>query len=329
LVLSAKKKKKKKKLNNSYLGQVKGEGAIYIVYDNEEPVFNPEKKLYYVQEKRAEENKSWIHYIGLPESYNLLIEELPEGEEIPKPNSTSAPYHVKASFVLDSFKYKEWMTPTDYEHQKRTNLKRSVEEVTNSSTSEELNSSPSKKAKTPLVKDEDNTMDDIITPTPLTPAGEEEEEEEVETEVEQTPTPITPAQAPPQPQAPLLPIDLSAVPLPEEDPQRYLSIQQHEIVIPSYAAWFDITAVNIIESRALPEFFNDRNKSKTPTNYKEYRDFMINTYRMNPVEYLTITACRRNLTGDVCAILRVHAFLEQWGLINYQVSYLYFSNKAC
>nr|AFJ24742.1 SWI/SNF complex subunit SMARCC-1 [Schmidtea mediterranea] len=36
-------------------------------------------------------------------------------------------------------------------------------------------------------------------------------------------------------------------------------------------------------------------------------------------EYLTFTACRRNLTGDVCSILRVHAFLEQWGLINYQV----------
>ncbi len=31
------------------------------------------------------------------------------------------------------------------------------------------------------------------------------------------------------------------------------------------------------------------------------------------------TACRRNLAGDVCAIMRVHAFLEQWGLINYQV----------
>lgn len=25
------------------------------------------------------------------------------------------------------------------------------------------------------------------------------------------------------------------------------------------------------------------------------------------------------LLGDVCAIMRVHAFLEQWGLINYQV----------
>jgi len=35
---------------------------------------------------------------------------------------------------------------------------------------------------------------------------------------------------------------------------------------------------------------------------------------------LTVTACRRNLAGDVCAIIRVHAFLEQWGLINYQVA---------
>ena len=50
-----------------------------------------------------------------------------------------------------------------------------------------------------------------------------------------------------------------------------------------------------------------------------YRNFMIDTYRLNPMEYLSATACRRNLAGDVCAIMRVHAFLEQWGLVNYQV----------
>ena len=53
--------------------------------------------------------------------------------------------------------------------------------------------------------------------------------------------------------------------------------------------------------------------------YMAYRNFMVDTYRLNPNEYLTITACRRNLAGDVCAIMRIHAFLEQWGLINYQV----------
>lgn len=77
--------------------------------------------------------------------------------------------------------------------------------------------------------------------------------------------------------------------------------------------------IHNIERKALPEFFNNRNRSKTPAVYKDYRDFMINTYRLNPAEYLTVTACRRNLAGDVCAIMRVHSFLEQWGLINYQV----------
>ena len=46
---------------------------------------------------------------------------------------------------------------------------------------------------------------------------------------------------------------------------------------------------------------------------------MIETYRLRPAQYLTITACRRSLAGDVCAIARVHAFLEHWGLINYDV----------
>lgn len=105
--------------------------------------------------------------------------------------------------------------------------------------------------------------------------------------------------------------------------KNYLIAQTHPIIIPSYAAWFDMASLNDIERKSLPEFFNSRNRSKTPSIYKDYRDFMINTYRLNPSEYLTVTACRRNLAGDVCAIMRVHAFLEQWGLINYQVSPLH------
>uniref|UniRef100_A0A8C5ECV4 SWI/SNF related, matrix associated, actin dependent regulator of chromatin subfamily c member 2 n=1 Tax=Gouania willdenowi TaxID=441366 RepID=A0A8C5ECV4_GOUWI len=96
--------------------------------------------------------------------------------------------------------------------------------------------------------------------------------------------------------------------------------QTHHIIIPSYSAWFDYNwSVKLIERRALPEFFNGKNKSKTPEIFLAYRNFMIDTYRLNPQEYLTSTSCRRNLTGDVCAIMRVHAFLEQWGLVNYQV----------
>ena len=105
----------------------------------------------------------------------------------------------------------------------------------------------------------------------------------------------------------------------ESSAREHLISQTHSIILPSYSTWFDMHKINPIERKALPEFFNNRNRSKTPAVYKDYRDFMINTYRLNPVEYLTVTACRRNLAGDVCAIMRVHAFLEQWGLINYQV----------
>ncbi|PWZ03615.1 hypothetical protein BCV70DRAFT_197815 [Testicularia cyperi] len=105
----------------------------------------------------------------------------------------------------------------------------------------------------------------------------------------------------------------------EEIAKKYLAAQTQEVIIPSYSTWFDMSTINAIEKRSLPEFFNNKNRSKTASIYKDYRDFMINTYRLNPSEYLTFTACRRNLAGDVCAIMRVHAFLEQWGLINYQI----------
>ena len=105
----------------------------------------------------------------------------------------------------------------------------------------------------------------------------------------------------------------------EEQARKYLAAQTHEVIIPSYAAWFDMSKIYPVERRSLPEFFNSRNRSKTPAIYKDYRDFIINTYRLRPTEYLTVTACRRNLAGDVGAIMRVHAFLEQWGLVNYQV----------
>lgn len=99
----------------------------------------------------------------------------------------------------------------------------------------------------------------------------------------------------------------------------YLASQTHPLIIPSYSSWFSLSLIHPIERRSLPEYFSSRNRSKTPSIYKDYRDFMINTYRLNPGEYLTVTACRRNLAGDVGAIMRVHGFLEQWGLINYQV----------
>lgn len=118
-----------------------------------------------------------------------------------------------------------------------------------------------------------------------------------------------------------LPIEIERkTPLDSENSDERLLIQTHAIVIPSYASWFNLSRVHEIEKRSLPEFFNHRNRSKTNDIYTRYRNFMVNTYRLNPAEYLTVTACRRNLVGDACAIMRVHSFLDKWGLINYQVN---------
>lgn len=137
----------------------------------------------------------------------------------------------------------------------------------------------------------------------------------------------TPEAKPPQQEEEEEEEPMEEVTEPEEKPKTPVQViqednvteQTHHIIIPSYAGWFDYNSIHAIERRGLPEFFNGKNKSKTPEVYLAYRNFMIDTYRLNPTEYLTATAARRNLAGDVCAVLRVHAFLEQWGLINYQV----------
>lgn len=96
--------------------------------------------------------------------------------------------------------------------------------------------------------------------------------------------------------------------------------QTHAIVVPSYASWFNMRKIHQIERDSLPEFFNTAHPSKSPKIYANYRNFMINAYRLNPNEHLTLTSCRRNLVGDVGTLMRVHRFLSKWGLINYQVN---------
>lgn len=99
----------------------------------------------------------------------------------------------------------------------------------------------------------------------------------------------------------------------------YSFVQTHEIVIPSYSKWFDLRKIHEIEKKSLPEFFTNRIASKTPEVYVKYRNFMVNVYRLNPNEYFTVTAARRNISGDAAALFRIHKFLTKWGLINYQV----------
>ncbi|CCH40673.1 Chromatin structure-remodeling complex protein [Wickerhamomyces ciferrii] len=105
----------------------------------------------------------------------------------------------------------------------------------------------------------------------------------------------------------------------EEKAKTYLARQTKPIIIPSFASWFEFDSIHEIEKKSLPEFFNNNSRFKTSKSYQDIRNFMIHTYRLNPNEYLTVTATRRNIAADVASIIRLHAFLETWGLINYQI----------
>jgi SWIRM-associated domain at the N-terminal/SWIRM domain/Myb-like DNA-binding domain/Zinc finger, ZZ type len=97
-------------------------------------------------------------------------------------------------------------------------------------------------------------------------------------------------------------------------------LQLHdEVRVPEFSAWFDVDGIHDIERLALPEFFSGSFRSKTDQTYVEIRNFMILTWRRMPSRYLSATAARRQLRGDACSILRVHEFLEHWGLINFEV----------
>lgn len=98
----------------------------------------------------------------------------------------------------------------------------------------------------------------------------------------------------------------------------YLQNQTQPIIIPTFAKWFNIDNIHAIELNYFKEFFSDSNYRNKEI-YKNTRDFIVNTYRLHPFEYLTITAIRRNLNLDIQSIIKIHAFLEKWGIINYQI----------
>ncbi|KAL1493165.1 hypothetical protein ABEB36_011275 [Hypothenemus hampei] len=294
-----------------------------------------------------------MHWYYFPDSFDTWVNLESVGLDsmsVDSPSPRTEPWRVTYTWIFETDQYNEWMSEEDYEVDESGKKKihprlMSVEDLMNPS--EEANSkkkdrkrkrspSPSRREKrksgrnAPMSKknskeDEEDATKDIDDPLP---------EPNV---VEVTQSPNGPAkkdhELQPLKGGSLTELDDQDEKMEEnsqggknsesnahdEGQEDNVTEQTHHIIIPSYSAWFDYNSIHEIEKRAMPEFFNGKNKSKTPEIYLAYRNLMIDTYRLNPTEYITSTACRRNLAGDVCAIMRVHAFLEQWGLINYQV----------
>lgn len=93
-----------------------------------------------------------------------------------------------------------------------------------------------------------------------------------------------------------------------------------EVVVPSTAAWYRDEAVSSIERHSLPEFFDGSSQTKTPETFLHMRNLIVSLFREQPGLHLSVTECRRHLAADVGSVMRLHQFLEHWGLINYNAS---------
>lgn len=284
-----------------------------------------------------------VHWGMQPDSCDSWLSSHEVEGEIEEPPALEKPRKVHAAWVLDTDSFNEWMNDEDYcvdernaplIHRHRIPLK---DEDSQTTPSKKRRRSPSPPASESRKKGKKGRK-----------RGQQEEEPEEDlTKDMEDPTPVPNMEEVVLPKIVNLKKDSENTPVKggvmadlddqdedyagREDEEGRVEIsrflegeenvteQTHHIIIPSYTSWFNNNSIHSIEKRSLPEFFNGKNKSKSPEIYLAYRNFMLDTYRLNPQEYLSSTTCRRNLTGDVCALMRVHAFLEQWGLINYQV----------
>lgn len=325
------------------------EMATHICYSPVDPVEEEYGRPVFKREKMV-----MMHWYYFPNSYDtwISLDISSEGLSNDVPSPKTDPWRIACSWLLETDHYNEWMSEEDYEvtelgHKKIHPLRMSVEDVMNPS-NDDRSKKKQKRKRSPSPPSKVGKRKSGRSPA----IGKKQRPDEMEAEdltkdmEEPTPEPniVEVNSSMPNQNSKkdheLQPLKGGSVTDLEESEERgedsqngknsdsntqddgqedNVTEQTHHIIIPSYSAWFDYNAIHEVEKRALPEFFNGRNKSKTPEIYLAYRNFMVDTYRLNPTEYITSTACRRNLAGDVCAIMRVHAFLEQWGLINYQV----------
>jgi len=336
--LSEKDKEKVKDLVQKRGGRITSDedDATHIIHPKVDP--NPDL---YCRPVFKRGDKCLVHFMMMPDSSDNWGTCFPENEPGDLPEEKADQYHVGVDWVTESEQYNEWMNEEDYEQDGKGNLKvndmnMTYDELENSeekpdkkkkSTSKRKRSpspTPTKRknkggSKSKKSRADDDDEDDDLTADMSDPAPENNI-----SEVKQNPMNMGKSDMQPGKGGTYMDVggsggDGSGDEGEEKENDDNVTEQTHHIIVPSYSAWFDYNSIHSIEKRHLPEFFNSKNRSKTPEIYLSYRNFMIDTYRLNPTEYLTSTACRRNLAGDVCAIMRVHAFLEQWGLINYQV----------
>ena len=81
-------------------------------------------------------------------------------------------------------------------------------------------------------------------------------------------------------------------------------------------SWYTKANVSSFEKKMLPEWFDLSAPHRTFFAYLDAREKIIDLSLKNNSRYLTASAVRRSIVGDVGSLLRLYNFLESWGFIN-------------
>lgn len=237
-----------------------------------------------------------MHWYYFPNSYDtwVNIEEAGlDGLIVDCPSPRSGPWRVACTWVLESDQYNEWMSEEDYEvdesGKKKTHPQMlSVEDVMNPSeapyknkTKRKRSPSPQSKVAGKRKKPTSNKNKSRSYDNDLDESSKDLEDLNTDPSTVETNPPSNASSRKDDSQ----PAKDSSVADPEENEDKgedsqtgktsdsntqddaledNVTEQTHHIIIPSYSAWFDYNSIHEVEKRALPEFFNGRNKSKTP-----------------------------------------------------------------
>eukprot|EP00004_Rigifila_ramosa_P021355 TRINITY_DN5665_c0_g1_i1.p1 TRINITY_DN5665_c0_g1~~TRINITY_DN5665_c0_g1_i1.p1 ORF type:complete len:897 (-),score=178.61 TRINITY_DN5665_c0_g1_i1:36-2354(-) len=264
-------------------------------------------------------DKNLVHWWYFPDSYDEWVSPADVEGEDPEPIAKpQGPWELGARFLTDLDLFNEWMNEIDYliapastasaptgrQPSLRSSRKRTRDSLTDAPESEEppsktrrtrSDSEDSGRAQKEGKEEGDRRRVRIkLSGAPRSDVAQDMQDDHSDGENPAQPGPTSAPRAQPLP----------------------------EFAVPLHASWFSLEEINQIEKDALPEFFDNTHASKTPEVYKQLRNFIVTLWRSAPSQYLSPTACRRAVAGDVCAILRMHAFLEEKGLINHNIGSL-------
>lgn len=314
-------------------------GITHIVYPYEDG--DPDDGNEYLRVQKLRGKEAYVHWWYSPNSYNEWIPQDQAAEKLETDQPARGPRKVYFRWLKDSKKYNEWMNAIDYE-------------TDEGAAEQEQRAAEAQAAEAEAAKDEvggKRKLEDAAMEAAKRPRTDGQPPFLPGLVPAYAPRPTVPPLPPPfsqqvapgvvrhfniQPNHKMIPDAMSmmvehissgqhsfqrgAPPSFELPPvtKEAKELGHEDYCIPAHATWYHSDRIHDVERHSLPEFFRAASGPRSAEGYRDLRNAIIELYRENCSHNLTASRCRTALTGDMAAISQLHAFLEHWGLINFQ-----------